>query len=110
MKPVKSHVFRGKRYNIKWVPPSKLNTKEHKDKGETCFGVCNPPTRKGKSIKIDNTLKDFDKLETIVHESLHAVFWDLDEYAVQDAAEDLAKLLWKLGYREIDGNSGPNNS
>ena len=109
MKPVKSHVFRGKRYNIKWVPPSKLKSKADESKGEVCFGICNPPTKKGKSIKIDNTLTDFDKLETIVHESLHAVFWDLDEYAVRDAAVDLSKLLWKLGYREQDVDSGLND-
>jgi len=38
-------------------------------------------------------------LEVLIHEALHAANWDLDEAAVQETAEDIAKILWKLGYR-----------
>jgi hypothetical protein len=35
----------------------------------------------------------------VIHELLHAAHWDLDELAVEETAEDLARVLWKLGYR-----------
>jgi len=42
-------------------------------------------------------LKDLD---TIVHESLHACLWDLDEEAVAESAADVARLLWRVGWRK----------
>lgn len=89
-KPVKSHVFRGKRYRVLHLPPSKI---------KDALGKCSPPYKTGKTLKFDNTLKDLLQLEIYIHEALHAEYWDLDEEAIADAAYDLAKFLWKLGYR-----------
>lgn len=44
-------------------------------------------------------MRDKTTLEILIHEILHAANWDLDEHAIQETAEDLANILWKLGYR-----------
>lgn len=40
-----------------------------------------------------------ERLDTVVHEALHAACPFLDEHAVNQAATDIAGLLWKMGYR-----------
>ena len=62
-------------------------------------GKCDPPTHKRKTIRIRSSLKGKPRLETIVHELMHACNWTLDEEHVTEAAEDIANILWKLGYR-----------
>jgi hypothetical protein len=99
MKRAKHHIFCGKRYKVERVPPSKLKFKDLKE-GEVCFGLCDPPTKKGKTIKIDNTLTDFDELQVLLHELLHCLQFSLSEDAVEEMSTDLAKFLWKEGYRK----------
>jgi hypothetical protein len=100
-KEVKTHNFRGKRYQIEKVAPSRLNPKGAKDK-EKCLGICEPPTRKGKAIKIDKTLTDLEELDVYIHEALHSCYWDLDELAVERGATSIADFLWRLGYKRRD--------
>ena len=40
-----------------------------------------------------------ERLEVLIHEMLHAAYWDLDESAIEGAAADVARVLWRLGYR-----------
>lgn len=40
-----------------------------------------------------------ERLETEVHEALHACMPDIDEEAIHDTARDVAAVLWALGYR-----------
>ena len=40
-------------------------------------------------------------LETWIHESLHACDWNKCEIMVEQTAKDIARLLWRLGYREV---------
>ena len=40
-----------------------------------------------------------NELETIVHESLHACNWRASEQSVEMTAHDIARFLWRLGYR-----------
>lgn len=65
-------------------------------------GSCDPPDQKNKAIKILNSLRGKDELETYIHESLHAAGWHLSEEYVEQYANDLANLLWRLGYRKND--------
>ena len=63
-------------------------------------GICEAPHVPGKAMDIPlhgGTIKDLD---TILHESLHAALWDLDEEAVYDTAKDMARILWRLGWRK----------
>ena len=39
-------------------------------------------------------------LETIIHESLHAEFPYMSEARVDNAGRNIARLLWRMGYRD----------
>ena len=38
-------------------------------------------------------------LETAIHEALHAGAWSKSEKVVERTARDMARFLWRLGYR-----------
>jgi len=38
-------------------------------------------------------------LETAIHEALHACDWAAHENKVEMTAKDIARFLWRLGYR-----------
>lgn len=40
-------------------------------------------------------------LETVIHESLHGCRWPATEEDVTQTAKDIARLLWRLGYRRV---------
>jgi hypothetical protein len=40
-----------------------------------------------------------DRLDTTLHEAIHCCRPELDEKAVTDLANDLSRLLWRMGYR-----------
>jgi len=62
-------------------------------------GWCYHEERK---ILIGNKLRGRRKLDTEIHEYLHLVNPTLSEEAVSQQATDLAKILWTLGYRQLD--------
>lgn len=80
----------GKHWNLRFVPTL----------GKRKLADCDPPTRPGKEIRIAAGLKDQERLEAIAHEITHASNWSLDEAHVTQFARDLARVLWKLGYRQ----------
>ena len=64
-------------------------------------GMCDSPEKKGKKITIKQNLRGLVKLDTLLHEGIHAGLWDLDEEAVTELAHDLARMVWKeLGLYE----------
>jgi hypothetical protein len=65
-------------------------------------GQCDDPTVTDKAIKVSKKLVGRDELDTILHECLHACFWHLDEGIVEQASTDLARALWRLGYRKVN--------
>lgn len=65
-------------------------------------GECDAPRKRDKEIRIDKRLAGRDQLETLIHEMLHATDWRADEEHVQEAAEDIAAVLWRLGYRRSE--------
>lgn len=85
---IKTHLFRGKRYKIFFRSP---NNKNH-------LGTCNDEDRE---IEIRPTLKGEEELDCIVHESLHACFPDIHDYAINEAASSIAEFLTKLGYERV---------
>ena len=53
-------------------------------------------------ILIDEKLKGGTRLETIVHELLHASLGPtISEESVTEAARVIRRTLWTLGYREV---------
>lgn len=63
-------------------------------------GDCDAPSVPNKKIRVRASLRGQKELEITIHEMLHACLWDLDEEAVYDSAEDIARALWRLGYRK----------
>lgn len=84
--------LRGRRYRLRF------QRKPKKD-GAECFGYCDHPNLKGKSIVVEEKLGDAKELEVLIHEMLHACLWDLDEEAIDETAHDIARALGRLGYR-----------
>jgi hypothetical protein len=64
-------------------------------------GSCDHPTTTGKTIKIDKKLEGQDKLDVLIHEMIHAGMWDLCEETVGELSTDIARALWRLGWREV---------
>ena len=57
-------------------------------------------------ILIDEKLKGGTRLETIVHELLHASLGPtISEESVTEAARVIRRTLWTLGYREVPDGS-----
>lgn len=66
-------------------------------------GACDPPNLKGKGIHLRKGLRGERHLEVAIHELLHALEWKWDEDAVvKPAARDIARALYRLGYRRTD--------
>jgi hypothetical protein len=84
----KTHVFRGRRYTF-----AKFKARGHD-------GECEDPSHPGCQMDIPLAGKTKRDLEVIIHEGLHACYWDLDEGPVEEASVDIAGLLWRLGWRK----------
>jgi hypothetical protein len=82
---MKTHRFNGQRYDIHI--------------GEI-DGMCDSPMQGLPNLVIalekENTMKF---LETCIHEGLHACNYSTKEELVTQSAHDIARLLWRLGYR-----------
>lgn len=65
-------------------------------------GYCEPPTHEDPEIVIRSQLPLAELVEVVVHEGLHARFWDLDEESVEHAGEQISSMvLWALRERGI---------
>lgn len=85
----------GKRYNLRFVP--NLGDKR---------GDCDSPSTPNKEIRIWQGVKGEERLEVLIHELAHASCWPLDEEYVAKFAEDTARALWRLGYRNEEISNG----
>ena len=90
-----SATFGGKRWKIQWANP-----------GPASSADCDGPREREKTIRLAPRLHHPDAghylLACLVHESLHAANWTLDEDWVDQTARDIARLLWRFGYRRIE--------
>ena len=62
-------------------------------------GDCDGPAAKHKEIRVLSGLRGEERLEVLIHEMLHAAGWHIDEAFVEQFARDVARALWRLGYR-----------
>jgi hypothetical protein len=62
------------------------------------YGLCDEPTKRGKTITIATGLSEFDELDTIIHECIHGLVWHIDEAMVDQAATDIARVLIRNGF------------
>mgnify|MGYP003674932432 CR=1 FL=1 len=63
-------------------------------------GDCDAPHVPSKQIRIDQRLSGERQLEVILHEIRHAADWGQSEEFVDREAKDVARILWRLGYRK----------
>lgn len=56
-------------------------------------------TINGPSVVIPPSRETRDRLDTVIHETLHTALPSMSEEEVSRVAGDLAKVLWKAGYR-----------
>jgi len=93
-----------KLWTILFVPPNALKGKKKRANGgstaDHALGDCDPPDTKNKKIRIANTLPPKEELEVTIHECLHAADWYKDEEWIEPVAADIARLLWRLGWRK----------
>jgi hypothetical protein len=66
-------------------------------------GDCDPPHASRKEIRIASGQSQIDELDTCLHEFLHAIDWQRDEAHVAEAATDIARILYRLGWRRTSG-------
>lgn len=93
-------IINGRRWRFKWeyLPHFIKDGVRHKH-----YGQCDPPDTKNKTITINTALTEFEELDAIIHEIRHAENWDLYEEGYVDArSTELAKILWKIGYRRVN--------
>lgn len=86
---IKSHTFGGKRYRVR--AQSAIRTP---DLGECDFDR--------KHIAIPHDGDTVEELDTIIHEAIHASLPCIAEHEVTVTANDIARLLWRLGWRRDD--------
>jgi hypothetical protein len=77
------HLIRGTQYAIKQV--------RMKNRGS-----CDCPKIENPTIKIKKSLGEVEKLEVLIHEILHACFWDMDEQAIDESAVSISEIIIKL--------------
>jgi len=82
--------FRGRKFSITYRDLGKT-VNEYNINGE-CYDT-------DESIDISKSLKGKLRLDTEIHEALHACFPMIDERIVNTSATDITRFLWKLGYR-----------
>lgn len=83
-------IIMGKRWNVCFTPLRKVR------------GYCQSPDTPNKKLCVDSRLRGEERLEVIIHEAKHAGGWFRSEEFVTQEAKDLARLLWRLGYRCIE--------
>ena len=67
---------------------------------EKTGGECDSPDTNGKEIRIATDIQNQEELEIIIHELLHAADWSKDEEWVEVIADDIARILWRLGWNK----------
>ena len=95
---IKRHTFRGKVWKIKWRAPRNL---KHDPPGHNRFGLADPNNN---TLTIFPSADPWDLLDTVLDETTHANFFDLDNDAVREAVTDQIALLKRMGMNLSFGN------
>lgn len=70
--------------------------------GADCDGYCTDPDRSRPKIVINPHRTDQTQLNTIIHETAHAFFWDKSEKEITKYADAVSRILYsELGWRKI---------
>jgi len=85
-------ILRKRRFKI--VLCSRLGSEANPTHGE-----CSDPNASSPMIRYYVGLSGERRLDVLIHEMLHGCFWDMSEEAIQFPATDIARALWRMGYR-----------
>lgn len=80
-------MLRGRRWRLEW----REKIRHSKNPKEPLLGFCDYESR---CIEISTKQEPKDLSETVIHEMLHAIYPDLDEYVITNGAKDLNDALW----------------
>lgn len=78
----------GQRWTLRFIPRS-LKRK--------WVGLCRYSNR---TITVEKGLTPLKELDTVIHETLHAALPPIDEAFVGETATEMARILWRLGWRK----------
>lgn len=67
---------------------------------EPILGWCN--YKELNTIIVRPSTENMDRLDTIIHEALHASKKGMSEAEVARVATDIARVVWRAGYRKVD--------
>ena len=81
-------------WRVKFVKSSEIS--------RTAWGTCDWPPGKRPTICIRASMTPAQRLDTIIHETLHASLPLLDEEAVRSSATDIARVLTMSGYTRAE--------
>ena len=85
---IKQATIRGRRWRVVDSAPMKIPE----------LGYCtNPDLDRELAIPVHGDT--MEELDVIIHEIIHACFFDMSEEAVDESASSIATVLWKLGWR-----------
>jgi hypothetical protein len=85
---MKSVIIRGRRFKLKDC--------------QAPDAECSDPNSSHRYIAIPVKGDTLGDLTVIIHEMIHAAFWDVDEDIVNQTGYDFARALWKMGWRQKD--------
>ena len=63
---------------------------------------CSDPSDPKRQIRIRQVLRGRAKLETVLHEALHAQWPEDSEERITRHGKELSQLLWRCGYRQVE--------
>jgi hypothetical protein len=88
----------GKRWRVRFVPASELP--KPRDRDGDCVVPETPADKVPcREIRIYDKLRGREMLETLIHEVGHATWPEKREEWIEHHAADLARFLWRIGYR-----------
>lgn len=96
MKPFSS--FYTKLGGLRW----RFRFVRSKDIPDDRWADCSTPDDPRRQIRIREVLRGKGRLETILHEALHAQWPDDSEEKITRHGKELSELLWKIGYRKVE--------
>jgi hypothetical protein len=93
---LKTHIFNGHRFRISWRSPKR--TKKEKRQKLYNYGSAHLSAPRQLSFSMDPKLHPavFDLFSTLLHESTHAAFPQLDEDSVLEFEKDFTQLIRRL--------------
>ena len=92
---IKRITLRKRSYRVVLV--SKLGSEEN-----PIYGDCSNPNIPNRTIRYLSGLKGEKRLDVLIHEMLHACFWDISEESIEESSSDVARALWRFGWHMND--------